>query len=234
LSLSIDTSPDACEDSSDGENCRGAAGSLQVSYYGGDNDDDVVETVTELLNDNAEEVSSLVDEFESVEFRMVSSKQASILRPNGSSLPSWLIPFFAAGCALVIYGAFVLVYDKKRKEVVYDQVENDDMNEGLFDPDDKLRSDSNVDFPISSQNWNDIRLPFEDESVEKYLEESEDINRDRLSKRSFVMPSINHHRDDDGPFPLGLSTVHEIDEFNSGPPADDNDIAVEAKIVRYT
>ena len=203
-----------------------------MSYYGGDNDEDAVEAVTELLNDNAEEISGLVDEFESVEFRMVSSKQATILRPNGSSLPSWLIPFFVAGGALVIYGAVILVYDKKRKEVVYDQVENDDMNVGLFDSDDKLRSDSNVDFPIPSQKWNNIRVPFEDESIEEYLEESEDVNRDRLSKHSFVLPSINHHRDDDGPFPLGLSTVPEIDGFDSGRPSDDDDIVVEATIVR--
>jgi hypothetical protein len=82
-----------CDGSTEGENCRGAEGTLQVIYVGEDGDNEVTQAVTDVLNDNADHISGLVDEFESIElsieFRGVSTaRRASISPPrpdrNGS------------------------------------------------------------------------------------------------------------------------------------------------------
>ena len=60
---------------------------MQVIYVGEDEDDEVTQAVTAMLNDNADHISGLVDEFESIVFSGVSTS-ASILPPrpdrNGS------------------------------------------------------------------------------------------------------------------------------------------------------
>ena len=66
---------------------------MQVIYVGEDGDNEVTQAVTDVLNDNADHISGLVDEFESIElsieFRGVSTaRRASISPPrpdrNGS------------------------------------------------------------------------------------------------------------------------------------------------------
>ena len=210
MHIVIDVSPGICDDSSEGENCRGATASLQVSYTGDDSDEKVAEAVNVMLDDNADQISSIVNEFESVEFRMVSSMEASILPRRSLLSAAWLIPFFAAGCALVIYGAFVLFRDKKGKEtkdVTYVHVE-DETKADLFETNDKLRSDNAVQFPIQSQKWSGIQFP-----VNNYQDDTIQYNSESLAQKSFVIPSIDDNEEEDEPLQVETSTFTEVDEF---------------------
>ena len=216
-----------CETSAEGENCRGAEGTLQVIYVGEDEDDEVTQAVTAMLNDNADHISGLVDEFESIVFSGVSTS-ASILPPRPLLLSSWLVAPFVAGCMLIMYGTFVLVRDRKKgKGVVYKHVE-DGMNEGLFDFDDKLRSDSNIHFPIPTQKWDNVQAPDDDD--DGHRSESEDYNRKSLSKGTFVMPTVHDHEEaGEQMAPLEMSEVPEVNVYHPGDnvaqfelPADDD------------
>ena len=58
-----------CDDAPEDNVCRGAEGKLQVIHLGEESGDKVAATVTALLNENAEQISGLLNEFESIDYK---------------------------------------------------------------------------------------------------------------------------------------------------------------------
>lgn len=183
-----------CNNGEADEICRGAEGRLTISYFEDDIDEDanteITKAVTDLLEDNADAIIDLVDEIEGLRFPRVSHSRNDILPSRPPILKTgWMIAPFVAGCMLLIYGAFIMVRDRRKRNLPnskYKHLEIDEMNDGLFDENDNLRSDSMVAFPIPSKKWNDISVPNEDDN---FLGDDEVLfNRQASVDDEFAMP----------------------------------------------
>ena len=202
-----------CSESDQSENCRGAYGTIQIVYVGEEDNEEVTYKVTAMLNDNSNEISGLLEEIVSIEFVRVSDRKSDVL-PRPLLQSSWMLAPFAAGLAILVYAVFIAVRDRKKKNpnqtVLFMHSEQDDMKQGLFDPNDKLRSDS-VNFPIKTRNWNEVQLPFQNEGNDHYVSDSEDYNRESLERRAFPIPLAANYNEDDEQLPLEMSIVPQFD-----------------------
>jgi Uncharacterized bacitracin resistance protein len=171
----------ACTDTD--VNCRGAEGRINI-YYESEGDDQaaakraVTLAVTDLLNENADSIASYVDVVEKLQFLKVDSNRSAIVPPQPISQTGWMIFPLLAGIMLIIYGVFIIIRERRSKS--YRNVEDDRMDECLFG-DDKMRSDSNVKFPIPVKHtWSKVEVVSEDENDTLFHDEL--FNRESLAR----------------------------------------------------
>jgi hypothetical protein len=121
-----------------------------------------------------------VDVVEKLQFLKVDTNRSAIVPPGpATTQTAWMVFPLLAGIMLIIYGIFIIIRERRSKSyrnVV--EYYDDYMNECLFG-EDKLRSDSNVKFPIPVKHtWSKVEVV----SVDENDNDDELFNREALAR----------------------------------------------------